>query len=68
MRTQKTTKTDNASTIALTLVDRSREEDLLIKSWAASDSVRSMETEWDESTDTFDLASFSGHSSHGFDS
>jgi hypothetical protein len=68
MRTQKTTKTNHAKNIAISLIDRSREEGLLLESWAASDSVNSMDSEWDEATDTFDLASFSGHSGHGFDS
>lgn len=69
MRTQKITKSHVARNVAFTLIDRSREEDLLLERWAASDSARSMDdSNWDESVDSFDLDAFSGHSSRTFNS
>jgi hypothetical protein len=40
------------------MMDRSREEALLLDRWAASDSARSMEdNDWDDAADQFDMAS-----------
>jgi hypothetical protein len=54
--------------MAMRVMDRSREEALLLDRWAASDSARIMEdTDWDESMDQRDMASVTP-ARHGYDS
>ena len=58
MRTQKIGKPLGAAHVAMTLIDRGHEEEMLLERWAASDAVRSMDdSDWDESLDRFDIAS-----------
>ncbi len=58
MRTHKTAKSPSQAHIAMTLMDRGREEALLLERWATSDSARTMDdADWDESLDRFDIAS-----------
>lgn len=68
MRTHKITKSHTAPNIAMTLIDRDREESLLLERWAASDSARTMDDQdWDESLDRFDIASASEGPGHRYD-
>ena len=58
MRTQKRTKPPSAG---IAMMQKGREEELLLERWAASDSARTMEESgWDESQDRFEIESVSG--------
>ena len=68
MHAHRTTKAPPARAMAMRVMDRSREEALLLDRWAASDSARIMDdTDWDESMDQLDMASIAPPR-HGYDS
>lgn len=67
MQTHKITKA-SARIAAIAMIDRGREEELLLERWAASDSARSVEeSDWDDSLDGFDTASVAARPGYAFD-
>ena len=58
MHTHKTGKAHAVRALTLATMDRSSEEALMLKGWAASDSARILDDlDWDESQDQSDMGS-----------
>jgi len=67
MQAHKIAKASSARAMTMPVMDRSREEALLLDRWAASDSARIMDDpDWDDATDQRDMASLARP--HSYDS